>query len=243
MGIPSDMSSLFSRAPSGPSQDVRYRQGVIVTFDANTLENTVLVDEGLLTNLPLLGVGEATLLAPGAIVGIVVIGDNNRGKTMAILGRFVTPNTADAFDAISLLSSRTFIDYVEAIEATTSMTYGDLTTPGPELTIDVPMSGRILLTFGAFMDSGVAAGGNTNVAAMALEFSGNNVIAAAPPYTATAGFVNANIQGIGTYDKKVYSVVAEGLTPGETTITAKYRNAASTLQVQFGNRILIAQLL
>src|SRR5688572_33253275 len=153
--LPFNIASLFSTPPAGPSQDVRYRQGVIVTFDQNTLENTVLVDEGLLTNLPLLGVGEATLLAPGAIVGIVVIGDSGRGKTMAILGRFVVPNTADAADAVGLLNNQIHADFIGTLEGglTEGALPGDLATLGPTVTVNVGVSGRVLVLASAFIIS------------------------------------------------------------------------------------------
>src|SRR5690349_6190412 len=105
MGSPvhsEDLASLFDDPPAGPSQPMAYRQGIIQTFNQNTLENTVLVGDSILTNLPVLGVAEAASYVPNTVVGIHCV-----GSSWSIVGRFAIPNTADATNAISLLSNHT----------------------------------------------------------------------------------------------------------------------------------------
>lgn len=85
---PDDIVSLFQRPPAAPSQDARFRQGTIVSFDPVTLENQVNVGGTLLDNLPVLGIPDGSVLEPGARVGIIPVGGAT--KTMYIVGRVFT---------------------------------------------------------------------------------------------------------------------------------------------------------
>ena len=93
-----DLAPLFGDAPELPSQDVRYRQGVVVTFDQDTLENTVNVGGTVLTNLTVLSSGDPRLLVAGAVVGVLAVGTTT--KTMFITGRILIPDTPEAASAI-----------------------------------------------------------------------------------------------------------------------------------------------
>ncbi len=231
---PNNIASLFSGKPAGPSQDVHYRQGTIITFNPITLENTVLVGDSVLTNLPLLGVGEATLLVTGARVGVIVVGDDQRGKTMAILGRFVVPNTSDAENAISLLSSQVYADIV--IPGVTIPNGTALNNTGfspPSVTIPIGPSGRVLVMISAdyFVNTASILNPVFNPF-ISVEFTGANVIS---PFTAldslkasfflseqNAGAVN---QQIGSSGSMTAVAVFNGLNTGTTTITMRAQNA------------------
>lgn len=93
-----DIAALFGDPPEQPSQDVRFRQGLIVTFNKDTLENTVNVGGTVLTNLTVLSSGEVRLLVAGAVVEIVVVGSST--KTMYITGRILKPGTPEAASAV-----------------------------------------------------------------------------------------------------------------------------------------------
>lgn len=240
MSSDEDLGELFAPPPASPSLDMRYRQGRIITFDPVTLENTVDVGGSTMTNLPLLGVGESTLLAPGSIVGITSVQSLRGTATWAILGRMVTPNTTDAFDAISLLSSWITTDSIQTQETTNSTTYVDLTTHGPSVTVNVRHTGRLLLLISSqiqFIDSDPADNGG---GAVTVEMSGANVLAPATaegPIRVTMTFGH-NLGGAdvlqGTYTQ---TVLREGLNPGMTTITMKYK-ANSGENTDFGRRTL-----
>lgn len=239
-----DLVSLFDDEPDPPSQDVRFRQGLIVTFDPVTLANTVRVGGATLTNLKLLGVGEATLLVPGATVGIMTVG--GPAKTMFILGRAVTPNTADATNAVSLLNSQIYSQFIITGETTASTTYTDLATVGPVVTVPVGPSGRILVlataqiqwaTVGALGTGGgglfdvAFAGANTRTPNEVVDpLVGLSVIQIT---TATnnsqAGFFSATTQA-----------VFSALNPGDTTITMKYRHStvSTAVNTDFHRRTL-----
>jgi hypothetical protein len=240
----SDLWPVFEPRPAGPALPVTYRQGLIVSFNPITLENTVTVGGAIMDNLPLLGVGESTLLVPGAVVGIMVIGDGI--KTMYITGRIVTPNTADAFDAVALLNSNVVAATVSVQETyTDAVNFGDLATLGPTVNVNVRQTGRLLLICTSQIQWPAPAGAaSVGVGGwVSVEFSGANTIT---PLTASATLLPAfNITiavaaGV-THTCQVTATqqaVFEGLTPGETQIRMKYRNQVAGNNVDYGRRTL-----
>lgn len=243
---PDDLAALFGPAPARPSQEVRFRQGTIVTFDPTTWENTVDVGGAVMANLPLLGVGEASLLVPGASVGILVAGD--RSQTMFLLGRNVDPNTDDQRSASALLNSQIYTDFVTSPsgDVCTSATYVDLANVGPQVTVPVGASGRILVIATAQVQwaTGFAAAslgdGRFDVA-----FAGANIrspnetsdplVGLATIQTNTSAGTNANVGQFSVTTQAVFS----GLNVGATLITMKYRRAATvTIDTTFFRRTL-----
>jgi len=221
-----DLVPLFGDPPEQPSQDVRFRQGVILAFNQVTLQNTVLVGGTPLSDLPLLGVGEATLLVPGAVVGLLLVG--GPAKTMFILGRAVNPNTADATSAVSLLNSQIFSDFILTGESTTSTTYTDLATVGPRVTVPVGPSGRILVIASAqiqnfsFTGSASLFGGYYD-----LEFTGANTRSPVTVNDPLVGVKYFQLTTVGNNtwfgrDSTTAQAIFSGLNAGTTTITMKY---------------------
>ena len=141
-------AALFAARPSQPSQNLRYRQGIITSWNPVTLENTVNVGGTEMVNLPVLGVAEVDVYSPGDVVGLLVIeSSGSTGSVMyAIIGQLVIPGTQAATDAINAsLNSRIFTDFIIQGESTLSSTYTDLETIGPAVTVPVGPSGRILV--------------------------------------------------------------------------------------------------
>jgi hypothetical protein len=68
---------------------VTFRQGVVVTWDISTGENTVNVGGTVLSNLPVLTTGEVTSLAAGDVVGLL-----RSGTQYFVLGRIDLAETA-----------------------------------------------------------------------------------------------------------------------------------------------------
>lgn len=240
-----DLVSLFANPPDPPSQDVRFRQGTIVTFNQITLQNTVLVGGEVLTDLPLLGVGEATLLVSGAVVGIMVVGD--AAKTMFITGRIVTPNTPDAANAVALLNSQIFASTILTGETCSSTTYTDLATVGPQVVVPVGPSGRILIVASAQIQWTTTAAANTNNdGRFDVEFAGANTRSPNEASDPLVGVVKDQIiiGGGGTNSTaRITTVTAQavfaGLNTGNTTITMKYRDSqAGTNPCDFFRRTL-----
>lgn len=242
-----DLAGLFADPPPGPAQPVAYRQGVIVSFDPATLANTVNVGGTVLTDLPILGVGEASLLIPGSVVGIMVMGDTG-AKSMAIIGRWVRPNTPEATEAIGLLNSLVFAATVTAQESRTADTYGDLATVGPQVTARVRPSGRLLVVITSqiqFSEAGTPTPQRGGFVSVAL--SGANTVTADDAADIVLAAMNVGIVGaVGAINQLVaqgsYTAagVFEGLTPGDTTVTMKYASQYSGEQMDFGKRNLIA---
>lgn len=201
---------------SQPSQGVRFRQGLVVSFDPDTLSNVVNVGGTLLTDLPLLGIAEAASIAEGSVVGLLAMEGTTGMATYAIVGLFVTPNTAAATDAITRLSQNIVTSTVAALESTSSATYTDLTTPGPSVTIRVKASGRVLVYV-----SCQTAVENKQVA-MSFDMAGANVAAASDD---TSFLFGHTVSSAGENSVIFATRLAElhGLNPGLTTFTAKYR--------------------
>jgi len=234
MNTSDDLTSLFTAQPGGPAQPVTYRQGVIQTWNPITLQNTVLVGGTVMQDLPVLGVAEAASFKPGAVVGVQVV-----GSSWAIIGRFVVPNTPEAFDAITQLSSRTKTAIIDAQETTTSTSYTDLATPGPAVTLDVGASGRVLMILSAKGGWSVNTSNAASGARMSAELSGANTLAASTTWaawiynqyiTTTTSVTDASITS---------AYVFEGLTPGATTFTAKYRSDNAAITVDFNRRTIV----
>jgi len=218
----SDLAPLFSTPAAG--KQVGFRQGVIVTWNPNTAENTVLVGDSLLQNMPILNTSEAAILAAGDVVAILT-----SGATWGILGRFTIPGSPEAVSSLSSL--RTQAANVSIAESTTSLTLTDLTTPGPEVAINIGPAGKALVVLSAEMvfEAPALSGINTGGGYMAYALSGANTSIALESFgmhcnvrynsTQSGGFDTAI--GITTGCSRV--ILHSGLTPGMTTFTTKYR--------------------
>lgn len=122
-------------------------------------------------------------------------------------------------------------DFVNTEESRTSSSYGNLSTSGPSVTVSVSPSGLLLVQVSAWiiMDT------NTNGGAMGLELSGANVWSASDleAEVHVIGLTNA----LGAASKVT---LIEGLAPGSTTVTAKYRSTTNGSSVSFSLRHLWA---
>lgn len=204
-----DLAPLFTAQPAGPATAMMYRQGIIQTWNAVTLENTVRVGQTVLTNLPVLGAAEAASYAPGITVGVAVI-----GSSWAIIGRFVVPNTADAQDAITQVGQRAATASVATAETTTSTSFTDLATVGPRVSnIRIPASGKARVFISAQL---VAVTAPLTAGSVGVEVSGATSIAPTSQRSlfliASSGALNAT-----------KAVLFEGLPAGGLcTFTLKY---------------------
>jgi len=81
--ITDNLAPLFDQGQAG----VRFRQGTILTWDANTGANTVDLAGGTLVNVPMINTGEAIALKAGHVVGLL-----GQGGTWWIIGRITPPN-------------------------------------------------------------------------------------------------------------------------------------------------------
>lgn len=228
-----DLAPLLAASP-GPA--VGYRQGVIVTWDPDTAENTVSVGGTLFTNLNILNTSEASILAAGDVVGILTL-----PGTWAILGRLTIPGTPEAVSSIQSITNR-----IQAAQDATngtrnSTSWGDLTgtAVGPSVEIRVGSSGRVLAFWSCEFGQTTVAGTATlqsqrkNTPHVGIALSGAN--------TATPNeweSLNANIDFATTTgdDAAVLQFWLQagtmhlytGLAAGLTTFTMKYRHDGLT---------------
>lgn len=126
-------------------------------------------------------------------------------------------------DSGALASGGTFRTWdtatVNTQQGTSSTSYADLATVGPAVTIDVPASGAVRLSFSAEVENNTA----TQRTYIGFAISGATTTAAAD---ATGAVMRQDTSGdpitIGR------SLILEGLTPGSTTFTMKYRVGGGT---------------
>jgi hypothetical protein len=236
-----DLVQLLAPPPARGS-GVTFRQGVIVSWNQATAENTVLVGDTLLANLTVLNTSEAAILAPGDVVGILV-----SGSTWGILGRFTLPGTPEAVSALSSL--RTASASVAATETTSSAPFVDLATYGPEVQIVVGATGRVLVTLSATMQYEAVRGSGLNSAGamMSFQMSGANTLA---PFSSRSvrGQIQYRSAQVPTFDTDLAGtldaskvLLLQGLNPGATTFTAKYAIFGAGAPVSFAQRIIAVQ--
>lgn len=230
MARPDDLTDILTAAPTGPSQPMAYRSGIIEAFDKITLSNRVKVGGAILTDLPLLGIAEATTYEAGDVCGIIVV-----GNTWALVGQFVIPGSPEAETAISVPSSNEYTAGVTAGETTSSTPFVNLTTPGPSLDdVRIGPSGRCRVELSAYILL------DTVTAAPASAHMGFTIAGASTLATDVARALS--IEGAeGAAINATRSVLVEGLTPGLHTVTAKYNMTGGT--AYYSDRVLTVQAL
>ena len=123
---------------------------------------------------------------------------------------------------------------VSTQESTTSTTYTDLATVGPEITVQVGSSGRVQVTASAFIQVPVQT-------SQAGGFVGISIDGAAP----SRDFVNLfNSIGVaGGYLAGSYSAttILTGLSQGSHTLKLQFRCYASATGANFAERFIVAQ--
>lgn len=235
-----DLVPLVTAPPGGPT--VGYRQGTVITWDQATAENTVLVGRTILENLPVLNTSEAAILQTGDVVAILTV-----GQMFGVLGRFTIPGTPEAASALSAV--RTASEAVTDTESTGSSSFTDLATYGPEVTLTVGASGRVLVTLSANMEYEAVRGFGLNSAGamMGFRLSGANTLSAFLS-RALRGYVEYSSSQVPTFDTDILArldasrvVLLEGLNPGNTTFTAQYALFGAASSVSFGNRVITVQ--
>lgn len=137
-----------------------------------------------------------------------------------------------------------FADSVATAETTTSGTYVDLTTVGPTVTVPVRSSGRLLIMLSSQVNwnqvTQATSGGQGGTLSVAMSGANTMTAAAASAQLIPAHYWNWSTGGAlfaeGTLSQSATAfAVFSGLTPGLTTIQAKYQSTAGTT-ISFRNR-------
>lgn len=122
---------------------------------------------------------------------------------------------------------------VEALEFTAQSSFTDLTTHGPEKTVEVSATGRLQVTIGAQLEVfDIAPAVGRGTASMSFELSGPTPVA---PATGRALRLRTNNEDAAMQASRTLTV--SGLAPGTYTVTAKYRQEGDC-QARFGWRSL-----
>lgn len=242
---PDDLASLFGPEPPGAAQSMRFRQGVVQSWDPVTANNTVLVGNTVMTDLPVLNTSEALLLAAGDAVSLVVVGDEAGGaRSYGIWGRMTIPGTSQAASALRALQVYAKFDTNNG--TTTNNGYTDLTgaVVGPAVTAPIGATGRVKVTISAHLESSFDPSLGS-LCAMSFEVSGANT--EIPDNIGGLSFFNSLTGAAypGTTQHYImrasYTHYFEGFTPGLTTFTAKYRSGSSGTTAQFADRTIIVE--
>lgn len=207
----------------GASQQVGYRQGIVLSWDPETAENTIIVGGTTLVDIPILNTSEALLLTPGSVVGLLTV-----GPSWVILGRLTIPGTPDAASALGIITDRLVSVDVTASEVTTSTLFHNLATVGPQATgVTVGQSGKALVIVSASL--AVSA---TRIGDMGVDVSG--------PTNVSPSVGKALTLSAGATDAEAISasrvLLFTSLIPGSYEFTAKYRH--TTAAVTFSERNL-----
>ncbi len=239
---PDDLSGLFGPDPAGASQDVRFRQGVVQTWDPLNATNTVLIGSTVLTDLPVLNTSEALVLQAGDVVSVAVIGDMAGARTYGIWGRMTIPGTAGAATALRAL--RVYAKFDTNNGTTTTNGYTDLTgaTVGPEVLVPIGNSGRVKITVSCQMEATYDPTVGAKVA-MGFELSGANTLAAANDKAFVTFCVITGLAGqVQHYiTRGSYVHYLDGLNTGDTLFTAKYSSGSSGTTANFSDRTIIVE--
>lgn len=123
------------------------------------------------------------------------------------------------------LATGATVDTVATNESTSSTSYVNLATTGPSITLDVPSTGIVLISFSANVVN-TAAG---NYVGLALEMSGANSLTATDFATTT---IIARIATSNQYQGVDRTILLTGLNAGSTTFTLKYKTNAGTAQAR-----------
>lgn len=130
------------------------------------------------------------------------------------LGNMIYPRNA----ANSLLYGAASAS-IASTQTTTSTSYTDLATVGPEVTVNVGVSGMLLVSISGFIGNNTADG----LAYASFALSGANTLAASD---ANGLAVRQYSGSVGTAASR--TVLLTGLSPGSTKVTMKYKAGSNT---------------
>jgi hypothetical protein len=88
-----DIEDLFESGPNQP-YGLRYTQGTVLEWNDQTGENVISVRNGILRDLPTLGITDALTMVQGRVIGLLYV---SKHAKPVIMGRFGSPGSADFF--------------------------------------------------------------------------------------------------------------------------------------------------
>lgn len=188
------------------------------TFSPNTTISSSQVNSNFTTIYnEFNGSISAANLATGAVT-TAKIADSNVTTAKIADSNVTTAKIADGAVTPLKLALGQDSDYISTNQTSSSTSYTDLSTAGPAVTVTVPASGSVII----LMNTHIANSVSSNTSLMSLALSGANTVSAADDSRYT---IIMQAAGNG-YQTRSLVYLVEGLTPGSTTFTAKYRVSA-----------------
>lgn len=233
-------NNLVPLLTKGRDPGMGLRKGVVVSWNAQTAENSVLVGDTVMTNLPILNTSEAAILSTGNVVSILA-----DGATWGILGRFTVPGTPEAVSALSSLRTESVTVSGSDAFTTTSFAYPSVNV-GPVVAITVGPSGRLLILLSANISAQATAAANNTVTPggqMGFELTGANTLASAAARALRVSgsiLVTSSAATFSTAGSVGKHVLLTGLNPGLTTVTAMYSKISDAVQANISDRNITA---
>jgi hypothetical protein len=194
------------------------RQGQVVTVNvvADTVDITLGGDPTVIKNVKKISNYRATV---NDVVFVLV-----NGPDLFVLDRI------GAFGPSVISTAATNV--VSAVESRSSATFGNLTTVGPTLSVNISPSGRLLLGVCCACTSNVSGEGGI----MGFFLSGANTTTGVNGWEAFFNYTGT----INSYVSATKVSLLTGMTPGTTQIQAKYCNINGLGSVSFAGRALWA---
>lgn len=247
-------------ADSGPTpalsseEPARYGQGTILTWDAETFENTVRFRGTVLQNLPVMAGTDALTFQPGDKVGIMYWAPAGGSGVFWILPRIIVPGSGAAEQAIASMqtdigrrvAAAVLADRIHTVVAAgqtriSSGTFGDGTAAGPVVPdVEITEAGKALVIISAMVDSNPLNLSRTGGVRMSFEVSGATNL---PPSVLRGLGLMQGVEVVGStgshsFGGTLAAVEVVNLNPGTHTFTAKYASAVDGHEVSFSGRSL-----
>lgn len=241
-----DLGPLLVPPLSG--QGLRYGQGKIITWNAETFENQVEWLGVTLTNLPVMTGVDGLSFQANDIVGLLGWAPGAGVGSWWILGKIIIPGSEAAEQAISFLRSRVAAQIARNVIAETMHTaqvfgigernntsYGDLTfiDPGPIIPdIQVSEAGKAVVAVSCQMTAHINAG---RQGFMSVEVTGSTSLSPDDNRAFVVGVGGDPSLAVDPTGQASEFAILEGLNPGPHTFQAKYRTITTDGPVQFTN--------
>lgn len=195
---------------------VRQNKGQVTATSAAT--RTVTVTVGGDTDTEIAGVKYDANYIPQ--VGDVVLIHQTGPGDLRVTGRVNEAGSANVFAGFQSA-------FIGTTETTTSSTYGNLTTPGPQVGVTIGPSGVLLV--GIFCGMGTASG--TDGAVMSFSWTGVVTTGASDVWSIYMANISGQMQFGGVFP-------FGSLPPGAVTLQTKYRTTVNTHTAAFANRYI-----
>lgn len=249
-----DLATLF--VPPNVEQPPRYVIAVLEQWDPDTFQNSVRYRGTLMHNLAVINSVEALSFSAGQSVALLGHSGTGALTSFAILGRYLQPGSSAATEAVSFLqgelarqiSAEIFAERISTAtvptqQSTTSATFTDLATVGPQITgVEIQVGVAIVFaSAGIFIQFDQDQQGTGGY--MGVQISGATSVSPAESESLVYSMFPDTIpgdEGLNGFLRASNMYPFTGLNPGTHTFTAKYRRSVSGGQaVEFLDRAMM----